>query len=178
MERTYLNRVVLASVIALGIAGRAWGEQQPLAAKPGEGSSPSMARFYNGSVVNIGEFPGTLVRASCAPNGSGGATAQHDQSRPGYALIVLGDDVMHPLVPGTDEVRRELNSVGLQGTRVAVHGQYDPSTGVILVDHIVVAKSGAVHGDQAQASQDQGGGSTAVLTPAGDGFRLARCASD
>ncbi len=45
------------------------------------------------------------------------------ECQPDYALIVHGDEVIHPLLPGTDEVRRELNSDGLQGTGVAVRGR-------------------------------------------------------
>ncbi len=171
MEHKNVRRVILAGVIAFGIAGRAWGQQQQLAAKPAD-SSLSMARYYAGSVASIGTFPGTLVRLSCGSSGGTNVMGQNDQRGRDYALIVHGDDAMHPLLPGTDEVRRELDSVDLQGTDVAVHGKYYPSTGWILVSRIVVVARAAVHNDEASRAEIVG------LTTGRDGLRLARCASD
>jgi len=171
MERKYLHRVVLACVFALALGGRAWGQAQRLTTELGADSSP-MTKFYTGPMVNIGEFPGTLVRLSCDPNGTAYDAPARDRPGQYYALMVQGDTVLHPLLPGTPEVKQELNSVGLHGTDVAVQGKYYPSTGAILVSRIVEAGSSVAR--DGQAAQDHRGTSPATLTAGG--LRLARCA--
>lgn len=151
MQHSHFHRgVILASVIALGISGRSWGGERPLAVKQPADSGLSIAKFYTAPLVNVGEFSGMLVRLSCDSNGS-------EQTRRDYALVLQGDDVVHPLLPGTDEVRRELSSARLQGTEIAVHGKYYPNTGVIFVSRIAV---------------------TSQRSTAGDAPTLARCARD
>ncbi len=50
------------------------------------------------------------------------------------------DGMIHPLLPGTEKVLKEINSGELHGKDVTVHGVYYPATGAILVDHITAAK--------------------------------------
>lgn len=140
------RRVIFASLIAAGVCGPAWGGEFLRAVTPPTGSSPSLARFYSGPITSVGEFPGTLVRLSCDSNEGGNPKAESKQQQDGYALMVDGDDAIHPLLPGTDEVRSQLNSVDLQGRNAIVYGKYYPSTGVIFAGRIGVRNSGAVQG--------------------------------
>jgi hypothetical protein len=168
------HRVIVAGLIAAGIAAPVWGGEYPQAVTTAPGSSLSTARFYTASMVNVGEFPGTLVRLSCAWNESGGAEAQGEQPH-GYALVMDGDDTIHPLLPGTDEVRSQLKAVDLQGTAVAVHGKYYPSTGIIFVSRIAVRPPAAAHREvvsKAGMDEDSAVGSNDVRAAG-----LAVCAS-
>jgi hypothetical protein len=165
--------MILAGAIALSIGSRAWGQER-LTVAPGTDSNLSMARFYTGSAVSVGEFPGTLVRLSCAPNGIPSASGQVGKPGHDYALVVRGENAAHPLLAGTNEARRELSSVDLHGTEVAVHGKYYPSTGVILVSSITVPEASTVR----TASEDQGPRPAVGSITDHDPVRLARCVSE
>jgi hypothetical protein len=168
------RRVILASLVASGISGPALGGEHLRTPTTGADSSLSIARFYTASVVNVGEFPGTLIKLSCTPNESGDP-GPHERQRHDYALVVAGDDVIHPLLPGTNEVRRALSSGSLQGSEVAVYGKYYPSTGVIFVSRIAVRASAMANEHVASTARTDG--STARLSSVRDA-RLAACASD
>jgi len=174
MERTHLHRLLLASVLVFGLSTAARGAQLLSVAKPGADSNPPLAKFYAGSTVNVGEFPGTLVRLSCDSGGNSNAKARRHESGPDYALVVQGDGVMHPLFPGTDEVRRQLNSLDEQETAAAVYGKYYPSTGAILVSRVMITNPAA---RTDEALRELRGVSTAELPAAREGLRLAQCSS-
>ena len=133
MKHTNLLRVTLACMIGVGLAGSAWGEE-PSSHPPGGRASLAITKFYIGSLSSVGDFPGTLVRLSCRSDATDTSAPPCGQTD--YALIVEGDEGVHVLVPGTDEVRRELESPVFQLTDVRVHGKYYPSTGAILVNRI------------------------------------------
>lgn len=173
MEHSHFRRgVIVAGMIALGFGGRSWGEDHRMTVEPPAGLSPSIARFYTAPLVNVGEFPGMLVRLSCKSNGSADPRAQGERMQEDYALVIQGDDIVHPLLPGTDEARRELRSAALRGTDVTVHGKYYPSTGMIFASRVAERNSGAVHDPAAPRVQ------TVEPSTTFDGARLARCASE
>src|SRR5262249_57805143 len=120
MKRTYRHGgMILAAIIVLTIGGRAGADEQPPSA-PGVSSTFSMARFYTAPLLGVGEFPGRIVRLSCDSNGTPDGVTRCSNS--GHALVVDGDTLLHPLLPGTPEVREELNSSQLQETEVKVRG--------------------------------------------------------
>ena len=137
MKRYKFHRsAILAAAITLGSAGGAWAAASTLTITPPAGSSPSVARFYTAPTANVGEFPGRLVALSCDTNDSAGRAQPNGPPQLTYVLVIQGDDTLHPLAPGTDEVRRELSTIGLHGANVTVRGKYYPSTGLIFVSRI------------------------------------------
>jgi hypothetical protein len=137
MKRTNVcGGVILATVIASVVGGKVGAQE--LATDGAQLSTEWMSRFYTSSLVNVGAFPGTLVQLSCATDGNADSKTHHEKARQAYGFVVSGDDIMHQLLPGTDEVRRALSTAGLQGTHVIVQGKYYPSTGTILVSDIEV----------------------------------------
>jgi len=44
--------------------------------------------------------------------------------------------MLHPLLAGTEEVEKQINSNELHGKHVLVRGNYYPTTGYILVEKI------------------------------------------
>jgi hypothetical protein len=133
MQHKYVAALIVAAGIAVGTAGRAWGAE-PSAQPPGGSTTLALTKFYNGSLSSVGDFPGRLVRTGCGWMSTDPAASRCEQ--PGYALIVDGDTVVHPLLPGTDEVRTQLESSVSRQTAVRVHGRYYSSTGAILANHI------------------------------------------
>jgi hypothetical protein len=168
MKRTHLRcGVILAGVVALSVGSRAWGAERALTVVPPAASSSSVVWFYSSSLVNVGSFPGTFLRLTCESDGATPEARSH-QARQAYAFMLQGDDVLHPLLPGTEEVRRELSSGGLDGANATVYGKYYSSSGVIFVSEIVRTPGGA---DRGVALEPQAGaGSEAPRS-------LVRCAS-
>jgi len=135
MKRRPMLGVTLAGVIAFGIAGHAWGQEQS-AQPPGGRAGLAITKFYSDSPSNVGDFPGRLVRLSCGESAT--ATFTPRCAHTDYALLIDGDEGVHPLLPGTEAVRTELDSPTLQQADVQVHGKYYPSTGAILVSRIAL----------------------------------------
>ena len=133
MKHTFVLAVSLAGMIAVGLGGSARGEDAS-SWPPGGRTSLAITKFYVGSLSTVGDFPGTLVRLSCRSDAIDSSVPRCAQSE--HALIVEGDEGAHVLLPGTDEVRRELESPVFEQTDVRVHGKYYPSTGAILVNRI------------------------------------------
>jgi len=127
MKRPSIRGLILVTAIVLSTGGRTWAQEQSLMG----------SWLYTMSDTNIGEFRGTLVRLSCASNANADSSARGEQSLHDYGLMVQGDDAIHPFLAGTRQVRRELVSVGLEGTEVAVQGKYYPSTGMIFASGLV-----------------------------------------
>ncbi len=65
--------------------------------------------------------------------------AQCEKEGHHHALSMDSYSMVHPLLAGTDDVLKQINSGELHGKEVAVHGRYYPSTGVIFVDRISLA---------------------------------------
>ena len=125
---------MLVTVLASASATAA-GEKHP-ATQSSQGSTAPMARFYAGGGTRVGDFPGKLVCLRCdlKPGPEGGKQCAQEGHR--HALSMDDDWMVHPLLPGTEQVLKQINSAELHGKEVTVHGKYYPATGGILVDRI------------------------------------------
>lgn len=133
---TILSAVV-AVLVSVGIARSEEGHSAP----PSRGGSTlSMTRFYGGADARIGDFPGRLVCLRCDLKGGPDAMALCEKEGHRHALSMDSDSMVHPLLAGTDEVLKRINSGELHGKEVTVNGRYYPSTGAIFVDRISPAK--------------------------------------
>jgi hypothetical protein len=103
------------------------------AAAPGDAAVP----FFTGpqSDIQVGTFPGKLVCLSCDLGGPGGKE-QCGKVGHRHALLAADGSMVHPLIPGTEEVLARINSNELHGKKVKVHGKYYPALGSILVDRV------------------------------------------
>jgi len=144
MKRSRIVLGILTGALALGALARiqgAWGDEGHTADAPREGSSSSMIRTYAGPMkAHIGEFTGKLVCLRCDLKPSAEATSQCAKEGHRHALSMDSGSMIHPLLAGTDDVLKEINSDALHDKQVTVHGKHYPSTGVILVDSIAAAK--------------------------------------
>jgi len=131
-----LGAAILAVAVSLGIPRGGCAEERLPAVTAGESSSLSMERFYRGLLGSVGQFPGRLVDLRCDSNGDAAAAAHCEALPANHALVLNGDESLHPLVPGTAAVRELLDSGQLDDTNVTVQGKYYQSTGVILVGRI------------------------------------------
>lgn len=129
----------VAAFAALVTARVARGGQEH-AAHPHGGPVLSMARFYSGAAEWTGDFPGKLVCLRCDLKPGPGAMAQCEQKGHRHALSMEDDAMIHPLLAGTEDILKQINSGDLHGKNVTVHGKYYPSTGAILVDRISAGK--------------------------------------
>lgn len=109
-------------------------------APPPGGDVLPMAKFYTGSVGNLGDFRGTLVCLRCDLKPSPGAMEQCAKEGHRHALSMESESMIHPLLPGNEELLAKINSGELHGKRVVVHGVYYPATGAILVDRVSLEK--------------------------------------
>jgi len=167
MKGSQTLRGVALALLVLSIGGNAWaGDGLPLTGTGRADSTLSVTKYTGASLANVGQFPGNLVRLSCDANGT--PTDQGKQPGYDYALVLPGDDALHALVPGTDEVRRQLSSSELQGADAVVGGKYYPSTGAIFVSSVTIGRSAGSHGATAASSETER--SSAVK------LSLARCA--
>ena len=130
--------VVTMAVITFAGSGLSWGDEKHSAAPPqGLGS---MTRFYGGSSARIGNYAGKLVCLRCDLKGGPDAMRQCEKEGHRHALAMDSDGMIHPLLPGTKQVLKDINSGELHDKQVTVHGKYYPATGAILVDRISAAK--------------------------------------
>ncbi len=137
----FVGAVVAVAVAMLTVGGVARGDEKRSAqAASSEGSTLSMSKFYGGSSARTGDFPGKLVCLRCDLKPGPGAMAQCEKEGHRHALAMDSDGMIHPLLPGTEKVLKQINSGELHGKEVTVHGKYYPATGAILVDRISAAK--------------------------------------
>ncbi|MFI5396011.1 MAG: hypothetical protein ACHQ9S_10800 [Candidatus Binatia bacterium] len=136
-----LAGAILSAALAVFVtAGIARSEEKHSAAPQEGGSTLSMARFYGGAGARIGDYPGKLVCLRCDLKGGPEAMAQCEKAGHRHALAMESDGMVHPLLPGTEKVLKQINSGELHGKEVTVHGMYYPATGAILVDRIAEKK--------------------------------------
>ncbi len=144
MKQTHktARMAVLLVAVALFVGTSAVGAEEGSSASqaPPGGQTVSMAKFYVGSHGNIGTFPGKLVCLRCDLGSAPGREAQCKKEGHRHALSMDDDSMIHPLVSGTEEVLKEINSTELHGKKVVVHGKHYPSTGFIFVDQIALAE--------------------------------------
>lgn len=144
MNRQYVLIGVLLGGIAVAIGGRpAWSEQHS-ASGAKEGPAGSMITSYAGPIsAHLGDFSGRLVCLRCDLKPGPDAMKQCAKEGHRHALSMDSDAMIHPLLPGTEAVLREINSGELHDKEVTVHGKYYANTGVILVDRIALTKPGS-----------------------------------
>lgn len=129
--------MVAASALLLAVSARSSGAESHTGEPSGGGSVPSsMTKFYGGSLVRVGEFPGKLVCLRCDLKGGPEAMAQCQKEGHRHALSMDSDGMIHPLLPATEVILEQINSGALHGKTVTVHGKYYVATGAILVDQI------------------------------------------
>jgi hypothetical protein len=130
LGRTVVTALAAVVIVSVGARVRAADTERP--APPG--SNLSFTKFYTGPVGRQGKFPGKLLCLCCdlMPN--------KDAAKPcdvnGHHNVLLLDDGLHPLIAGTEEVTKQINSNELHDKQVIVSGNYYPATGIIFVDKI------------------------------------------
>lgn len=102
----------------------------------------SMPRFYvnPSEETKIGDFPGRLVCLRCDLAAKPGAMKQCAEAGHRHALSMDEGAMIHPLLAGTGEALKQINSEELHNKNVKVHGRYYQSTGAILVDRVSLAE--------------------------------------
>ncbi len=137
----FVGAIIVTMAVVSSVTGaRSWGQEKHRAAPSQGGSILSMARFYGGSLGRIGNYPGKLVCLRCDLKPAPGAMAQCEKEGHHHALSMDSDGMIHPLLPGTEEVLKQINSGELHDKEVTVHGKYYPATGAILVDRTSATK--------------------------------------
>ena len=140
-SRMFVGALLAVGVATLISAGVARGEEKHSAdAATSEGSTLSMSKFWASETGRTGDFPGRFVCLRCDLKPGPGAMAQCEKEGHRHALSMESDSMIHPLLAGTEQVLKQINSGELHGKQVVVHGKYYPSTGAILADRISEAK--------------------------------------
>ena len=136
--QAWLALGVLVVALLATAPARAAGEHTT--PRPPDGDAPPMARFYAGSSVKVGDFPGKLVCLRCDLKPGQEAMAECEREGHRHALAMETDSMVHPPLAGSEDVLQQINSGALHGTHVTVHGKYCSATGAILVDRISAEK--------------------------------------
>jgi hypothetical protein len=100
------------------------------------GSGPEFQKFYSGPLGHTGQFRGKLLCLCCDLMPASGKAKSCDKNGHQSVLSIEEDGSLHPLVAGTAEVTKQMNSDALHGKQVVVSGNYYPSTGLIFVNKI------------------------------------------
>lgn len=125
--------VAAVALLALGIGSPVSSDEEYSAREASsEGSTLSMNKFWSFETGRVGSYPGKLVCLRCDLKPGPGMMAQCQKESHRHALSMEGDSMIHPLLAGTEEAIRQINSAELHGKEVSVHGKYYPSTAVIL----------------------------------------------
>lgn len=131
-------------LLSLALAG---GSATAVEQERGEPQSPTvpapaanlsrMAWFYIGPTGAVGHFPGQLVcyDTELLTTAAGAAACQREGEV--YALAFDDGSTIHPLVPGTELVSRQLQSAEFRNEPVVVMGKYYSTTGMILAQKIL-----------------------------------------
>ncbi|MEO8605337.1 MAG: hypothetical protein ABI629_22400 [bacterium] len=138
--RTHSCRWLIAAAVLFGASVACAADPHSVTPSvPFAGHELSMSRFFSGPVSDIGTFNGKLacLRCDLAHGPDGAAQCQKEGHR--HALSMQDGSMIHPLLPGTDEMRNQINSNELHDKTVIVTGRYYPITGAILVSSISLA---------------------------------------
>ncbi len=123
---SFIVLTLLGSFIAMG------------AADAPSGSNPELLTFYSGGLGHVGRFRGKLLCLCCDLMPDKEKAKSCDRNNHQAVLSVAEDGSLHPLIAGTAEVTKQINSDALHGKQVVVSGKYYPSTGLIFVGSIEV----------------------------------------
>ncbi len=99
-------------------------------------SSPELQTFYSGQLGHTGRFPGKLLCLCCDLMPDSGKAKSCDKNNHQAVLSIDEDGSLHPLIAGTAEVAKQMDSDALHGKQVVVTGNYYPSTGLIFANKI------------------------------------------
>lgn len=137
MKSLKIAVLVTALSLCTGIAN-AGEDHSASRVPPGQGTGLSMTNFYAGQAdhTKVGTFPGKLVCLRCDLGNDPDSMKQCAAEGHRHALSMDNGAMIHPLLPGTEEVLVLINSNELHGKNVLVHGNNYPFTGAILVDRI------------------------------------------
>ena len=87
-------------------------------------------------LATIAKLQGKLVCLRCDLKPGPGAMSQCEKEGHRHALSMDSDSMIHPLLAGTEDALKQINSGELHGKQVTVHGKHYPGSGAILVDSI------------------------------------------
>lgn len=132
--------VVLGSSLLLSGLPVARAQHPPQEPDPPGGQTLSMAKFYAGPLERMGTFPGKLVCLRCDLAHSTQRAEQCQKEGHVHALSMDDGSMIHPLLAGTEEALKQINSPQLHGKKVKVDGKHYVMTGAILVSRITVVK--------------------------------------
>jgi hypothetical protein len=133
MKRMRLEvAIALVTLVIAGMGAAAHGADAPKPAPPG--ANLALSKFYVGPLGHQGTFPGKLLCLCCDLMPDTGKPKTCDVNGHHHVLLVEGD--LHPLIAGTEEVTKQINSNELHDKQVVVTGNYYPATGIIFVDKI------------------------------------------
>lgn len=138
--RLHWGRWLISAAVLVGASAAYAADAHSVTPRvPPGGDQMSMSRFYTGPVSRIGTFKGKLMCLRCdlahAPDGA----AQCQKEGHKHALSMDDGSMIHPLLAGTDEMLKRINSSELHDKSVIVTGKYYPSTGAILVSSVTLA---------------------------------------
>jgi hypothetical protein len=142
--RRFVMRRTVHSLLSVGLlvfaVGGALAADVPAASVGRPGSQLLLSKFYVGPLGHTGTFRGKLVCLRCDLKPSALASQKCAAEGCRHALAIDDDSMIHPLVAGTEETSKRINSSELHGKDVEVHGNYYPSTGMIFVDRVELAQ--------------------------------------
>lgn len=131
--RGFATGVAAAMLLASSALSRA--EDTPKQAPP-LGSSLALSKFYTGPIGHQGQFRGKLLCLCCDLMPDTGSAKSCDAKGHHHVLLVESESMLHPLLAGSEQVTKQINSNELHGKQVVVSGNYYPTTGFIFVDKI------------------------------------------
>lgn len=132
--RTYIRGFVGLALLTMVCAARSAGGAD--VDTSGHDSGPSLTGFYSGPVGNVGTFRGKLLCLCCDLGQDAEAAKKCDAHGHHSAISLDGDALIHPLLPGTEEVSEQLNSNALHGKEVMITGKFYPNTGLVFVQSV------------------------------------------
>jgi len=126
--------VGFVATAGLSSAGVAADEQKVPEPKPPGGSIMKMDKFYPGTTVKVGEFPGELVCLRTDDSFVPASAEECGNENRVFALAMKQEGAVHPLLPGSKVVLDRFRE--MLGSRVVVEGKYYSSTGLIMASAI------------------------------------------
>jgi len=134
--KSLMHHAVMILVAAVSLAAGSAYAQETVPQAPPVGSSLALSKFYTGPLGHRGVFGGKLLCLCCDLAPKSDKPRNCDEHGHHNVLFVEDETMLHPLLAGTEEVEKQINSNELHGKHVLVRGNYYPTTGYILVEKI------------------------------------------